>query len=415
MIEKSHVPNVIIGAGPYGLSVAAHLRAAAIPFRIFGFPMHRWLEQMPGGMFLKSEGQASSLSEPTGRFTLGRYCRDNGLPYGDRGVPVAIETFVRYGLEFQRRFVPEVEQIAVKRVTRTSEGFRVELENGSEISTRSVVIAAGLEDTEYVPPVLTGFSKSLVSHCSEHSDLSAFEGRDVTIVGAGQSAIETAALLHEGGVKVRLIARIDPLQWNLPPRLGQRSLYHRFRYPVSNLGEGIQMWLYSNVPNLYRYLPRHRRLSQVHRVLGPAGAWWLRDRIEGKVEIRTGSEIVKAEAIDGRVRLTVRTRGSETYELLTDHVIAATGYRYDLQRLSFLDAELRRAIRTENFRPDLSPDFETNIPGLFFAGMASAYRFGPAMRFIEGAQFTARTLAAHLSARRSASAVMTTRVATTAS
>src|SRR5207248_11535645 len=54
-------PTVVIGAGPYGLSVAAHLRAAGIPTLTLGTPMAFW-RSMPAGMFLRSAPSASSLS-----------------------------------------------------------------------------------------------------------------------------------------------------------------------------------------------------------------------------------------------------------------------------------------------------------------------------------------------------------------
>lgn len=407
MSNPGHISTAIIGAGPFGLSIAAHLREGAVPFRIFGFPMHRWLEQMPRGMFLKSEGQASSLSEPSGRFTLARYCADHRIPYGDRGKPVAIETFTKYALAFQRRFVPDVEQVYISRLERHSEGFLLTLKNGSELIARNVVVATGLEDTVDMPPVFRNLPAAQVSHSSEHSDLDRFRGRDVTVIGAGQSAIETAAILYESGADVRLIARGKTLEWNTPPADVNRSLYHRLRYPVTNLGEGLRMLLYDDFPNLYRYLPLAYRISQVKHVLGPAGAWWLRDRFEGKVNVMTGSDVVKAECHPEAVRISVRGPDSTISELFTDHVIVATGYQYDLNRISFLSDDLRKAIRTENLRPDLSPNFESSVPGLYFAGVASAYRFGPSMRFIAGVDFAARTLAPHL-ARKTISDILST-------
>jgi cation diffusion facilitator CzcD-associated flavoprotein CzcO len=83
----------IIGAGPYGLSLAAHLRARGVDFRIFGKPMQTWLEHMPKGMRLKSEGFASSLYDPDSKFTLAAYCKERGLAYADTGMPIPLETF----------------------------------------------------------------------------------------------------------------------------------------------------------------------------------------------------------------------------------------------------------------------------------------------------------------------------------
>jgi hypothetical protein len=103
-------PNVcIIGAGPYGLAIAAHLQFVGTDFRIFGSPMRRWLSQMPKFMLLKSEGCASSLPDPAGRHSLTQYCREEGLPYSEYAAPVSREVFARYAVAFQQKLVPHVE------------------------------------------------------------------------------------------------------------------------------------------------------------------------------------------------------------------------------------------------------------------------------------------------------------------
>ena len=63
-MSASKVAVVVIGAGPYGLSIATHLRAQQLSFRIFGEPMASWRHHMPQGMSLKSEGFASDLYDP---------------------------------------------------------------------------------------------------------------------------------------------------------------------------------------------------------------------------------------------------------------------------------------------------------------------------------------------------------------
>src|SRR5690348_15453301 len=113
----------IIGAGPYGLSLAAHLGASKISFRIFGKPMSTWLHQMPEGMHLKSEGFASTLYDPEGQFTLRQYCQQAGLAYADVAFPVPLSTFTSYGLEFQRRMVPNLEQQNVVSLRRDRQAF----------------------------------------------------------------------------------------------------------------------------------------------------------------------------------------------------------------------------------------------------------------------------------------------------
>ena len=107
------VDIAIIGAGPYGLSLAAHLRGSGQSVRIFGSPMNSWSNHMPRGMHLKSEGFASNLYDPEAKFTLQTFCGERSIPYADIGLPVAIETFIAYGQEFQRRYVPELENVQI--------------------------------------------------------------------------------------------------------------------------------------------------------------------------------------------------------------------------------------------------------------------------------------------------------------
>src|ERR1700721_2158254 len=117
------MPDVaIIGAGPYGLSIAAYFRSQGISFRIFGRPMDSWLDHMPKGMMLKSDGFASNIYDPAQQFTLGRFCAEKGIDYADTGIPVRIDTFNAYGLAFRERMVPELEDQLVMSVERASNG-----------------------------------------------------------------------------------------------------------------------------------------------------------------------------------------------------------------------------------------------------------------------------------------------------
>src|SRR5580704_10874104 len=154
----------IIGAGPYGLSIAAHLKARGVNFRIFGHPMHTWLTHMPKGMHLKSEGFASSLSDLGTTFTLEIYCKEKGIPYANTGLPVPLEVFSAYGLEFQKRFVPQVENKVVESVRRSGQGFTVQVNGGETISANRVVIAIGLTHYQNLPPVLAALPEEFVTH-----------------------------------------------------------------------------------------------------------------------------------------------------------------------------------------------------------------------------------------------------------
>src|SRR5215469_12580764 len=133
--------TVVIGAGPYGLSIAAHLRHSGIPFRIFGRAMDSWISHMPKGMMLKSDGFASNISDPSGDCTLRQFCAEKGIPYKDKGIPIRLETFSAYGLSFRDRKVPELEDKTVVSVDPRAQGFIVALDTGEAIHALRVVLA----------------------------------------------------------------------------------------------------------------------------------------------------------------------------------------------------------------------------------------------------------------------------------
>jgi lysine/ornithine N-monooxygenase len=384
----------VVGAGPYGLSIASHLRALGIEFRIFGTPMQSWRTGMPTCMFLKSAGFASNLSDPQGRFTLQRFCHANDLPYEPFDDPVPLETFTRYGLAFQRQFVPNLEGRDVIALEQSPKGFLLRLDNGKVVETSRVILAIGITHFAHVSAGLAHLPPETVSHSSDHHDVSRFRGREVSVFGAGASALELAAALFEAGSDVRLIARRSRLSFNVPEG---RSSWGRWR-PRSGLGYGWRNHFYERAPMLFRRLPPEVRTWIVRTALGPAGGAPVKERIE-RVPILLGHTLKYARFHAGRVDL--RLLGPEGEELSAgaDHVIAATGYRVDLRRLPFLDKKLRSQIRCLDLAPVLSPDFESSVPGLYFAGLASAHTFGPMMRFVLGARYTADRLGRHLAAR----------------
>ena len=390
------VDVAIVGAGPYGLSLGAHLSAAGVPFRQFGLPMQLWREAMPAGMYLKSQGFASNLSDPAGRHTLRAFCASTGREYADYGLPVSLETFVAYGDWFRRAEVPNLEELMVLNVTRAGENYELSLADGSVALARTVVVATGVQHFAHVPATLAELPAQVCTHPSAHDNLAVFADREVAVIGAGQSALESAALLHECGARVTVIARTSKLAWNGEPLPTQRSLLRRLREPEATLGSGWSTWFYATQPHLYRRLPADRRVRTARTALGPAGAPWLRPRVEGKVRTLLGHTVQWAAVDVGGARLGVRATDGRTAEITTDHVLAATGYRANLDRLSFLDASLRGSVRTLASTPQVGPDFQSSAPGLYFIGPAVAPTFGPVMRFVCGSDYAARTVAGAL-------------------
>lgn len=412
MFNENVAHVAIIGAGPYGLSIAAHLSARNIRFRIFGHPMQTWSTQMPRGMRLKSEGFASSLSDSRREYTLRHFCEEHNLPYADTGRPVEIETFIRYGIAFQKRFVPNLEEISVTAVRECPVGFSLELESGEEVLARNLVIAAGISHYAWTPPELTSLPQDLISHSSAHSDLQAFRGREVTVVGGGASAIDLAALLCQTGAQVQVLARSSTIRFHDPPR--RRSFTERILHPTTGIGAGMQLSFYVHAPHVFRLLPENVRLDRIRKVLGPAPGWFVKDDVVGKVPMHLGVRIIGAAAQDDGVTLRLQDAAGTESVIRTQHVIAATGYRVNLSRLAFLPAAIREKIRTTAGAPALSAYFESSLHGLYFVGASAANTFGPLMRFAFGAEFTAKRVARHLAKAAEREAVSPTTVQVTA-
>lgn len=390
------VDVAVIGAGPYGLSIASHLRARNIDHRVFGTPMNAWRNQMPQGMFLKSEGFASNLYEPSRDFTLARYCATHGLPYADLGLPIARDVFSEYGMAFQTQYVPHLEQVDVTTLEQVAGGFRLTLASGETVSARRVVLAVGISHFAHLPPALAALPAELVSHSSRHPDLSVFAGREMLVLGAGASALDCAAMLAKGGASVRLVARRADIPFHSGPTVLPRPLVQRLRAPLSGLGPGWKSRLSTDAPLLFHAMPERFRLLVVSKHLGPAPGWWTRPMVEGKVEFLLGRQVRGADAEGGRVRLAVTNAEGGAETLTADHLIAATGYRPDVGRMSFISPALRAGVRTAGAAPALSRNFESSVEGLYFVGPASANCFGPVARFAFGAGFTSRRLAGHL-------------------
>ena len=406
----------IIGAGPYGLSVAAHFRQRGVPFRIFGRPMDSWLAHMPKGMMLKSDGFASDIYDPESAFTLRQFCAEQGIEYADTGVPVRLETFTSYGLAFKDRMVPELEDRLVASIDRVPDGFQLQLEDGETFQVRKVVLAVGITHFAYVPESLTQLPEEFLSHSARHREVAPFRGRDVAVVGGGASALDLAGLLQEAGARVQLVSRRQQLKFHSQPTGRPRSRWQQIRHPQSGLGPGMRSRFFSNSPLAFHYLPEGFRVKTVRTTLGPSGGWFIRDKVIGKVQLHLGCTPQVAQVQNGRVHLRVRAADGSEREIVTEQVIAATGYRVDLDRLKFLNSEIRSKLKTVQGSPALSSSFESSVPGMYFVGVAAANSFGPVMRFAFGAGFAARritqTIAKALKA--SPASALVAKVATTA-
>jgi thioredoxin reductase len=388
----SHAETVIIGAGPYGLSLAAHLAAKNISHRIFGRPMQFWSQIANAGdeRYLKSFCFGTDIATPERGSSFADYSRPRGLETFE---PCSIKDFSDYGLWFQQRNVDWVETVDVVRVAPHDKKFVVQLENGEVIIASNVVIATGLTGFANIPSEVSSLAADRVYHTSAIERFADFKGYDIAVIGAGQSALEAAALLREAGARPQLIVRESSISWmsRLSPR---RTFWQQIRSPISNLGTGPKSWLLTKMPGGMHVVPTILRTRLVKAHLPPEGAWWLRHRVEHQMPVHCETKVIHARRIGSRTALTLSNAKDRTErDLIVDFVVAGTGYDVDVDRLNFLDRGIRRAVERIKKAPKLNARFESSLPGLYFIGPAAAMSFGPLFRFVAGTAYSSQIVA----------------------
>lgn len=383
---KSSNKTVIIGAGPYGLSVAAHLKAHNIPATVYGKPMEFW-KKMPEKMYLKSFWSAASLSAPGGKYNLNHYA---ATVHSHEQKPIPLSFFLDYCQWFQEQTALDIDPTYVQSLQRDGEGFHIELTDGRAVEASHVVVAAGISSFARIPEFARALPSTLASHTQEHTDLTPFKGRNVAVVGRGQSALEYAALLHEAGATVEVIAR-GPIVWINRKLYDKTGPARHIFYPPSDVGPPGLNWIIA-FPTVFSRLPDKARYRIDERAVRPSVARWLQHRIEGKVRLTPNMEIVKAtpqgeglhcELSDGTTRD-------------VDYVFLGTGYQASVDKLKFIDPSLQAQIQQRDGYPVQSTSFESSVPHLYFAGAIAGFTFGPICRFVAGSDAAAHQIAKHI-------------------
>ena len=249
-----------------------------------------------------------------------------------------------------------------------------------------MVVATGIIPFAFVPPELSALPSELVSHTSQHASLEGFRGKEVLVVGAGSSALETAALLHERGAAVKLVIRGDGLSWPTA-NTADPSRLQRFRKPVVRLCEGWPCWVYDRLPDLFRFLPEESRIDHALGFLGPQGAWWLRDRVEGTIPTLLGHQLLGAEAVGDRVQLQLQNSEGRHVTESADHVIAGTGFRLDLNRLDYISLSLRADLKLLAGAPRAGPPPGIQCARPLFHGCVGRAQLGASHAFRGGHTF----------------------------
>jgi len=393
----------VLGAGPYGLSVASHLRRSKfMDLRVLGEPMSFWERHMPAGMLLRSPRVASNIPDPARRLTLDTYEKGNGNRFAVKAPPtvtedfvgremakqVPLQDFIKYGHWFMRQADLPIDSRVVSNVELAWGGFRLVFEDGKSLEAGRVVVAAGIAPFAHIPETFAGLPSWLVSHTSHHNDLSKFRDKEVLVIGGGQSALESAVLLDEGGACAEVLVREPVVRWL---RIKHRWMHGKMAawmfYGPADVGPpGISLLVQR--PNLYRRLPRTTQDLWGTRAIRPAASCWVGARTVN-VRIHTARFVVWARPEGERVRV----RLNDGSERVFDHVLLGTGYRVDIERYPFLSAQVLAKIERVGGFPVLDQGFETSLPGMHFVGAPAAWSFGPLMRFVAGAEFASPAVA----------------------
>jgi lysine/ornithine N-monooxygenase len=374
----------VIGAGPHGLSATVHLRQTGIAAHAFGEPMSFW-QSMPNGMSLRSNMSATNIVGPKGPLSLASYMAETGERFGH---PVSLRRFVDYGLWVQRKAVPDLDTRRVACLDAAHDGFVLDLEDGERVTARRVVVACGIAPFARVPPGFDDLPAGMVSHTAQHEDPAAFAGKRVAVVGAGQSACESAVLMSERGAEVEVIARAQEIVW-----LRAWSPIHligplgRIVYAPTDVGP---LW-YSRLvatPALFTRLPRETQDRIAHRSIRPACSYFVKVRIDG-IKLTTATRVTSAEARGYGLRLSL----SDGTTRDVDHLMFGTGYEVDVKRYPFLSEGIRETLRVVDGYPVLRRGLETSVDGLHMMGAPAARSFGPTMRFVSGSWYGSQRVA----------------------
>ncbi len=379
----------IIGAGPYGLSATAHLRTVrGLDVHTFGEPMAFWERNMPTGMLLRSGWAATHIADPNQSLTLDEYRAASGNHFSS---PVPLDRFVDYGLWYQRQAAPDVDRRKIALIESDARGFRLNLEEGDTVLARRMVVAAGIGSFAWRPTEFADLPNSLASHTSEQRDLGRFAGKQVFVIGSGQSALESAALLHEGGAQVEIVARTRQINWlgglvSKTFQYGLGSTVSRLLYAPTDVGPAGISQIVAR-PDLTRRLPRPVQDWLRRRSIRPAGAGWLVERLQ-KVPMHLGRTVVSASPARERIKV----RLDDGNERTIDHVLLGTGYRVDVSKYDFIEPALAQSISRFQGYPRLREGFETSVPGLHILGAPAVWSFGALMQFVVGTHYASRSL-----------------------
>ncbi|WP_044640117.1 NAD(P)-binding domain-containing protein [Risungbinella massiliensis] len=358
---------IIIGSGPYGISLAAHGVANQLDYKLLGYPMDFWKNQMPQDMFIRTPHDFVSFSDARDELTIHQFAQETGT---ELVTPLPRPIFVKYAMWFARKSGVEFTPELVTSVQSHGEHYEVITESGQTFTTKNVIIATGVEHYKYIPEMFKNLPSSLVSHTSGYLNFTQFSGKTVAVIGSGQSAWEAAGLLYRKGANVELIYRRESANY------------------AGGIADEIAL---RDLGDVFYQLPIQEKEPEWGQ--SPESvAHFLKPYVDGIVPVTGDTTILKAEETEeGKLRLHL-SNGSQRE---VDHVISASGFKINVEKVPFFQQDLlERITREQGYDqfPLLNETFESSVPGLYFAGPLSSHSHGPTFRFILGLRKTAFTI-----------------------
>jgi len=378
----NQVQLLVIGAGPYALSIAALARERGIGSAVLGRPMGFWRDNMPGGMFLRS-GPDWHL-DGAAVHTLEAYLEDRGIRPGEVD-PIPVGVFLDYAAWFKRAKGIEVREEFVDTLVKADGRFEATLRSGERIRADAVVAAPGIRHYASVPGWASSLPPGLAAHTCDLVRFDDMAGARVLIIGGRQSAYEWAALIREHGA-----ARIDIVHRHDIPRFERVS----WKFVDAHVEQTLA------VRGYWRNLPKSgqdaiaRRFWEVGRL---TLEYWLTPRLaRDGIHRWPGTEVVEVTpAGDDELRVLL----SNGTGLAVDRVVFGSGYRAELTKVPYLAGVLKH-VKVSNGFPVLDEAFQTSLDGLYVTGFSATQDFGPFFGFVKGSPAAATLIVRDLLSRR---------------
>jgi cation diffusion facilitator CzcD-associated flavoprotein CzcO len=372
---------LIIGAGPFGLALAAQAQHDHIQHVIVGRSMEFWRANMPKGMFLRSA--CDWHLDPQNVHTIEAFLQSQGKIPKDVE-PLSLDFYLTYTDWFQKQKNIQSLPVYVERLDSSNDHFAATTVDGDVITAKNVVLAPGFRHFTHIPEDLKAkLPAGNFQHTCEYVDFSDAVNKRYLIVGGRQSAFEWAALLLEAGA-------------------AEIHLSHRHASPAYAVADWS--WVKPLVDNMVEDPNWFRRLSQKEKDDISYRMWsegrlkiepWLESRLRTeRVKVWPQTEIMSCIANESG-ELEVRLTNGET--ITVDQIVLATGYKVDIARLPILAAgNLLEQIETRNGFPLLDDHFQSSVPGLFITSMPATQDFGPFFGFTNSVRTSARLIIAKL-------------------